>query len=336
MKTTMAALAAALALTCAVPASALAQGKGETVKIQDYPGIGNLLYRVALSKGYCEKHGIKCQLQTVPSAPLGAQALLAGSIDVAVIGPETQILAMLKGAKLVALLSVARSNPFEIVVRNEAGVPESGRDYRTVMTGLKGHKIGVPARGSVAELQFGQLAAHAGLKPDNFTFVAVGGPNTGYGALVSKQVDAIMNFEPAGSMCEVLKTCRMVFQAARAKEPVEVAGTNGASVIAVMTRDAVAKAPHVADALIAAAQDAEAFVQDPKNFDELMKIAQSYFKFDMARGDEIMAVSMKTGIPSYRTAISRTALKQIADNMLATHQIEVPFDTSRLLRDKAP
>jgi len=336
MKKMTAAMAAAFALACAPFAAASAQGKGETVKIQDYPGIGNLLYRVALSKGFCDKHGIKCQLQVIPSAPLGAQALLARSIDVAVVGPETQILAMLKGAKLVALASVAVSNPFEIVVRNEPGVPEAGVDYRAMMIGLKGRKIGVPARGAIAELQFGQLAARAGLKPEDFTFVAVGGPNTGYGALVSKQVDALMTFEPAGSMCEVLKTCRTLFRAARAKEPVEVAGTNGASVIAVMTRDAVGKAPHVADALIAAAQDAEAFVQDPKNFDELLAIAQGYFKFDMPRGDEVMATSLKYAIPSYRTAISRSALKQIADNMLATKQIEAPFDTTTLLYDKAP
>ena len=103
-----------------------------------------------------------------------------------------------------------------------------------------------------------------------------------------------------------------------------------------MTRDAAAKAPHVAEALIAAARDAEAFVQDPKNFDELLTITQGYFKFDMPHGDEVMAESLRTGRPSYRTAISLSALKQIADNMLVTKQIEAPFDTATLLYDRAP
>jgi NitT/TauT family transport system substrate-binding protein len=204
------------------------------------------------------------------------------------------------------------------------------------MTGLKGKKIGVPARGAVGELQFGQLAQRAGLKPEDFVYVAVGGPNTAYGALVSKQVDALMTFEPAGSMCVVLKTCRMVFRASRASEPVEVAGTNGASVIAVMTRDAADKSPHVVEALIAAGRDAEAFLQEPKNFDEVLRIAQGYFKFDMPRGDEVMAESLKVGIPSYRVEVSRPALKQIADNMLLTKQIDAPFDTAKLLYAKAP
>lgn len=336
MKKIVAATAAAMALAGASITPAQAQGKGETVRLQDYPGIGNLLFRVAIAKGFCAQHGIKCQLQIIPSGALGAQALLARSIDVAVVGPESQILAMLKGATLAAIMGVATANPFEIVVRNEAGAPEAGQDYRAVMAGLKGRKVGVPARGAVGELQFGQLAQRAGLKPEDFVYVAVGGPSTAYGALVSKQVDALMTFEPAGSICEVMKTCRTVFRAALAAEPVEVAGTNGASVIAVMTRDAVDKAPHVVDALIAAGRDAEAFLKDPKNFDEVLSVAQSAFKFDMPRGDEIMVESLKAGLPSYRIAVSRPALKQIADNMLLTRQIDAPFDTSKLLHAKAP
>lgn len=56
-------LAAGLAIACA--SVALAQGKGETVKLQDYPGLGNILYRIAATKGYCDSHGIKCQLQVI-------------------------------------------------------------------------------------------------------------------------------------------------------------------------------------------------------------------------------------------------------------------------------
>lgn len=64
-------------LACIPRAAGFAQGKGETVKFQDYPGSGNMPFRVAASKGYYEKAGIKCQLQMIPSGPLGAQALLA-------------------------------------------------------------------------------------------------------------------------------------------------------------------------------------------------------------------------------------------------------------------
>ena len=123
-------IVAALALLGLPSSAAFAQGKGEQVKIQDYPGIGNMPIRVAIAKGYCEKHGIKCQLQIIPTGPVGAQALLAKSIDVAVVGPETQIMAMLKGAKLVAPFSVAILNPFQLLVRNEPGTPNAADGYK--------------------------------------------------------------------------------------------------------------------------------------------------------------------------------------------------------------
>lgn len=328
--------AIALALLCVSGTAASAQGKGETVKIQDYPGIGNMLFRIAVSKGYCEARGIKCQLQMIPSGPLGAQALLAKSIDVGFIPPEVMINASIKGAALKIILSGATLNVFHIVIRNDLAAPNADKGYPAFMADLKGKKIGVPARGSGAELQFRLLAEAAGLKADDFTFVAVGSPDTSYGALTSKQIDASMTFEPSGSMCDVLKTCKTIFRASESKEPAVIARTNGASSNMVVSQESIDKAPHVQEALIAAAKDAEAFLQDPKNFDEALKIAQSYFKFNMPKGDEVMESSLKLSVPAYRAGVSRAALQQIADNMLATNQIETKFDTGRLLYGNAP
>ena len=325
-----------LALASAAPVAALAQDKQMTVRIQDYPGIGNMLFRIASSKGYCAKHGLKCELPVIPSGPLGAQALLAKSIDVGFFPPEVQINAMLKGSKLKAISSGASRNVFQIVIRNDLEAPNADNGYPAFMADLKGKKIGVPARGSAAEFQFEVLARKAGLTPDDFTFVAVGSPNTSYGALTSRQIDASMTFEPSASICDVLKTCKSIYHADQAPEPKEIKNTNGACANFVVTLDTIEKMPQVVDGLIAAARDAEAFIQDPNNFDEALKIAQSFFKFDFSRGDEVMSVSLKRAIPTYKVAIERAALKQIADNMLATKQIEAPFDTSAILYAKAP
>lgn len=316
--------------------SALAQGKGETVRIQDYPGIGNMLFRIAATKGYCAKHGITCRLQMIATGPLGAQALLAKSIDVAFIGPEIQINAILKGAALKAILGGATGNPFLIVIRNDLDAPNADKGYPAFMADLKGRKIGVPARGAVAELIFIQLAQKAGLKAEDFTFVAVGAPNTAYGALISKQVDAEMSFPPSQSLCDVLKTCRTIWRGYRSKETPWVLATNGANVNMVVTKEMIDEHPDVVDALIAAAEDAEAFIQQPRNYPEVLGIAESYFKFSMPRGDEVMDAALKEAIPFYKAAISRPALKAIADNMLATKQIAAPFDTSTLVYAKAP
>ncbi|MCC2104852.1 MAG: ABC transporter substrate-binding protein, partial [Hyphomicrobiales bacterium] len=141
MKKTFVALALAAGLF-----GGAARAEETTIKIQDYPGIGNMLMRIAASKGFCEKHGIKCQMQMIPSGPLGVQALLAKSIDVAFAPPEVAINAALKGTQIKGVVSGATLNVFQIVARNELKIPDGGKDFKAMMTALKGMKIGVPAR----------------------------------------------------------------------------------------------------------------------------------------------------------------------------------------------
>jgi len=329
--------AIAVVLGAAFAPAALAQGKGEIIKIQDYPGIGNMLFRIAISKGYCDKHGITCQLQMIPSGPLGAQALLAKMIDVGFLPPEVQINAMMRqGAPLKAILGGAVLNVYLIALRHDLITRNSDKGYPAIMADLKGRKIGVPARTSGAEIHFILMAQKVGLKAEDFTFVAVGSPNTAYGALISKQVDANMSFEPSGALCDVLKTCKTIYRGSESREPAELYATNGAAANLVVTQELIDRSPHVVEALIGAARDAEAFIQDPGNFSEALAIAQSYFKFEMAKGDEVMAAALKTGIPGYKVSISRSALKAITDNMLATKQIAEPFDSRRLVYERAP
>jgi NitT/TauT family transport system substrate-binding protein len=323
-------------LSAILSTAAFAQAERTTVRIQDYPGTGNMLFRIAASKGFCEKNGIICELKILASGPLGAQALLSKSIDVGFFPAEVQISAMVAGAKLQAILSGARLNPFVIVVRNELDVPPAGKRFPDFMADLKGRRIGVPARGGSAELQFGLLAKKAGFAPTDFTYVAVGAPNTSYGALISKQIDASMTYEPSGSMCEVLRTCRELFNLSEANEPAEIVDTNGGVTNSVVTQEMADRNPHVVDALIAAAKDAEIFLQDTANAEEALRIAKSFFRFDLPKGDEIMEVSFRRTLPTLRAPISRSALRQIADNMLAMKLIDAPFDTTRLVHAKAP
>ncbi len=326
--------AGVLALTAA--SAAYAQGKGETLKIQDYPGVGNMLTRVAASKGFCQARGITCQLQSIPTGPLGATALLGKSIDVGFFPPETQIAANIKGANLKMVASGAILNVYLVAARADLDLPNAAKGFPDFVADLKGKKIGVTARGSAAEIMFAYLAKKAGLKAEDFTFVAVGAPNTAYGALISKQVDANMTFEPSGALCEVLKTCKVLYRAALSEKPAELFAVNGAASNMVVTQETLDKSPGAVEALVNALKDAEAFIQKPENFDEAVKIAESYFKFDFPKGDEVMKEALKTAIPAYKASISRAAVKAISDYLVETGQIEVKMDPGKLVWDKAP
>ena len=313
-----------------------ARAEEVSVKFMDIQGIGNMLVRVAASKGYCTKYGIKCELQVFPSAPLGMQAMLAKSIDVALSPPEVVINAAIKGVAVKAIANGLQLSLEEIVVRNGLAVPDGNKDYKAMMLALKGKKIGVPARGSAGEIKFGILAESAGLKLTDFTYVAVGGPVTSFGALKSSQIDASLSYEPAASLCDVTKVCRTAYRASDAPEPQPIATTNGAGAVLVVTQEMIDRSPKSVDAVISAMKDAEAFLQNPANFAEALQITSSYFKFSLPDGDKLLETSLRLSVSTFKAGISRDALKQIAANMLATNQIAAPFDTSTIVYGKAP
>ena len=329
-------LAAALALAFAGPVAA--QGKGEAVKFHDYPGIGNMLVRVAISKGYCDKYGIKCSLQVIPSGPLGAQAMLAKSIDASFISAEIMVGAINKGAKMKMVVGGAVANTANLIVGNHMAAPNAGKGWPAFMQDLKGKKLGVPARGSLMETTATWMLLKAGLKAEDVTFVAVGGPVTAYGALVSKQVDAIMMFEPAASMCNVLATCKVIWSGGLDKQPAEQYALNGGGSNLVFTQEYIDRNPNVIEAVIKAVKDADAFINAPANFEEVVKIAESFFKFDMPKGDEVLRASLKTAIDvrAYNASINRNSVKAGLDFLVMTGQLDKAPPVSEFVLDKAP
>ena len=329
-------LIAVLALVFAGPVAG--QGKGESVKFQDYPGIGNMLVRVAISKGYCDKYGIKCALQVIPSGPLGAQAMLAKSVDSSFIPAEIMVGAISKGAKMKMVVGGAVSNTANLIAGNHAPMPNAAKGWPAFMQDLKGRKIGVTARGSLMETTITWMLLKAGMKTEDVTFVAVGGPVTAYGALVSKQVDAIVMFEPAASLCNVLGTCKVIWTGAIDKQPAEQYALNGGGSNLVFTQEYIDKNPQVIDAVIKAIKDADAFINAPANFEEVVKIAETFFKFEMPKGDEVLRASLTAaiGVRAYSASINRNSVKAGLDFLVETKQIDKAPPVTEFVYDKAP
>jgi NitT/TauT family transport system substrate-binding protein len=315
-----------------------AQGKGETVRIQDYPGLGDLPIRVAIAKGYCTKFGIKCELQMIPNAPLGIQAVLAKSIEGTVLVPEAVLPAIDKGVKLKGIAGMFTRSIALIAVGKDVATPNAGKPFPVWVRDMKGKRIGVTARGSGVETATRFMLKKAGVSPDDVTFVAVGGPATAYQALVNKQVDFIFSFEPVGTMCDVTKQCRVVYRGDVDREPAELYAVNGGGAILWLTQDYIDAHPDVVDALIKASVDAGKFIRDPKNFDEVLAITEKFFKFQMPHGDEIMRRLLRRQIKvgNYDIHISRRAVKASIDWMRMTGQWNKSVNVASLIDSRAP
>jgi NitT/TauT family transport system substrate-binding protein len=332
-------LLALTALSLALPMSgAHAQGKGETVKFHDYPGTGNMLIRVAISKGYCEKYGIKCELQVIPSGPLGAQALVAKTIEAGFLNADNIAPAILRGAKMKMVVGGASSNTANAIVGLHVDAPNAGKPFPAFMQDMKGKKIGVPARGSSMEGTARWMLTKAGISPDDVTFVAVGAPNTAYGALTTKQVDYLFMFEPAASMCEVLKTCKRVWSGALDKEPAEQYALNGGGAGLVFRQEYIDQNPHVIEAVIKAVKDADAFINTPANFKEINTICQKYFRFEFPKGDEVLETVLRFAVDAhtYIAPINRKAIMLAVQNAADMKIIDKVPPIGDLVDSRAP
>ncbi|MDE2452309.1 MAG: ABC transporter substrate-binding protein [Burkholderiales bacterium] len=294
-----------------VLAAAAAPAAPAVVRFQDYPGLGNLLIRVAASKGYCAQEGLVCKLTMIPAAPLGLQALIGGSIDVAMTPVEVVAEAVMRGSRLRAVVGAAVTNINEVAVAASLPMPHQGQGYPAEMQDLKGRRVGVTSRGSAAESFFSFLLEQAGMRADDVTYVAVGAPNTAFAALRAGQVDAIVSWEPAGVMCELTKQCRMVFRSATAPKPDLLKAMNGAGADLVMRADEVDRQPAIAQALARISKRAADFVNDPANKAEVLKISAGYFAFDMPQGDLIARRTLEQALElhTYSPVVSRAAVQ---------------------------
>lgn len=302
-----------------------------TLRIQDYPGLGNFLVRVANANGLCEKHGVKCELRTIPQAPLGMQTLLAGDIEVAFPPPEVLIQAVNKGADVKVLGSGAREPVFFLMAAAGLETPNAAKGYPAVMQDFKGKKIGVTARGSGAEFQLVEMLKGAGLKADDVTIVAVGAPNTAFPAIANKQIDGLILFTPMDGFCEVSKACRVVVDPRNGAGPADIVKTSGAGVVLVTRADYLAKNSAALKGFERALREAEALAQNPANFGAMFKIAEETFKINAPGGDKVLEVSLRNNLKSFKFDVDPKALQHIAEYMHRGGQIDKVVDTSKLL-----
>lgn len=320
-----------LVVACASLAFCMPSWAQTTLRIQDYPGLGNFLVRVANANGLCEKHGVKCELKTIPQAPLALQTLMAGDIEIAFPPPEVLIQAVSKGADVRVLGSGAREPVFFLMAGMGLATPNAAKGYPAVMQDFRGKRIGVTARGSGAEFQLVELLKGAGMKADDVTIVAVGSPNTAFPAIANKQIDGLMLFTPMDGFCDVSQACRVVVDPRKGEGPGDVVKASGAGVVLVARTDWATRNPAAVQGFERAMREAEAIAQNPANFAAMYRIAADTFKINAPGGDKILEVSLRNSLKSYRFDVDPKALQHIAEYMHRGAQIDRLVDTGKLL-----
>ena len=130
--------------------------------------------------------------------------------------------------------------------------------------------------------------------------------STAYTALaIGKQIDAAIMYQPLTQLCQFNKTCETVIDMTIGEGPKSLEATSGANIVFAARKEMVESNPKLMEAFYAAMTDAAAWFNDPKNFDELVKIYTPIISFgDMAGADEMRRNWIKSVIPALQTESS--------------------------------
>jgi NitT/TauT family transport system substrate-binding protein len=336
-----AASAIVLAANSGQAAAQTPRANGETLSIQNYASTtGNMHAIIAKEKGFCDKYNFKCEIRVINSTSLGLQALVGKTIDITQSGADLVGAAVVSGAEVVVVGTSLPANILSISVRNDVPLPSRDKGYPGLMNDFKGKRIGVSARGSSSEKYFNAMLKDASLKPEDVTYVAVGAPSTTYTALaVGKQIDAAIMFQPLTQICQFNKTCETIIDMTTGEGPKSLQATIGANIVFAARKEMVESNPKLMEAFYAAMTDAAAWLHDPKNFDELVKIYTPMISFgDMAGADEMRRNWIKSVVPAYSQdlKVKVSALQELMDFSLENNIIDVKVDAKKVLWDKAP
>lgn len=339
-------LAAALALLAPLAAHAQlqpnARANGETLNIQYIGGsVANYQAIIAEKKGFCEKHGFKCENKAINAGPLALQALVGKSVDVALTGTDTAVANIVQGGDLLIVGTLRQNSPFVVATRADVAMPNKAKGYPAIMQDFKGKMVGVTSRGAATETNVIALLQGAGMQASDVTFVPVGGPGTAFQALtVGKQIDFLSIFEPLPTLCAGTKTCEIVIDlTAGTFGPKAITSMNGAMITLLMRREMVESNPKLVHAYLAAMSEATKWARDPANFEEVLKIYEPVINFGSAPNAaemrrSLLKVELATSSPGMET--SRPALKAIVDFTLANKTISTAIDPMKLVWKEAP
>ncbi|MBW3096438.1 ABC transporter substrate-binding protein [Pseudohoeflea coraliihabitans] len=331
---------AAIAITpSAVSAQEKIVAEGETVRIQEYPGtILHLSQWAAADHGFCEDHGIKCEMVKIPSGPVGLQALAAGSLDVSFASTEVTMQAASRGNDVQLIVGHSPNNIYTLSVHKDVELPNKDKGYPAVMEDLKGKNIGVTARGAGTELQARALLIGAGMSGDDVTYIGVGAPGTSYPAFLARQIDAGMMFEPFATLCRLQETCVDVVDLAAGEGPEDIAALNGAFETYAARRDFIEENPQVVGAFIQAMSEATDWVKDPDNHEELMEIVKGRFQLgdDIPDADKVLDELVRRTAPLYGVEIDRDAVNAFSDYLIDNELIEDPVSADTFVYAEAP
>ncbi len=140
--------------------------------------------------GYFKDAGLKVQINDFAGGAKSLEALVGGSVDVAIGAYEHTLVLQHKGIAIKAIALFNKSYGAVIALK-----PELAKTYKSPVD-LKGLKMGVTTPGSSGALAVAILLAKANLPPSAVSIIGIGGGPGALAAIKSGQLDGVGQFDP--------------------------------------------------------------------------------------------------------------------------------------------
>jgi sulfonate transport system substrate-binding protein len=221
--------------------------------------------------GYFKDAGLNVEVIDFNSGSKSLQALVGGNADVAAGALDHTIQMQAKGQPIVAVVETARYPGIVLAL-----VTAKNLDYKSPKD-LKGLKIGITAPGSQTNFTVNYILAKSGLKPEDVSFIGVGGPATAVAAVKKGEIDALSHADPAMTQLELAGDVKAIFDTRTTTGSNAVFDGEYPSSVIYATPDFIAKNPNVTQAIVTATVRALRWI-DKSTPEEIAKAMPDEFK----------------------------------------------------------
>lgn len=250
------------------------------IKVGVFPNnLFSLGIEVARLGGFFQKNGLDPDFFYVTKGgPEMTSALAGNSILIGENSLDNLILARKQGLDLVTVAGNVQKMPFSMVLHKSVDCAAKGDPYPAPMKCLEGKTVGVTALGASTDLFTREMMKAAGADLEATKFVAVGGPTTAYPALKAGQIDGFLAFEPMQTLGRVEGLTEVIVDLRKGEGPADFKDVAYNTWWALGST--VKSQPDVIAAFQKTVSEADAFILDDANFDEVIGYAKEVFPYE--------------------------------------------------------
>jgi NitT/TauT family transport system substrate-binding protein len=300
-----------------------------TVRIQEWTGdIINIVPWVADAKGMFRKHCLDVKFVPLVTGPGAIVALVNNTIDFANVAPDIIHRSRAKGVDVRIAANMYAGHWNALVGRKGLSLPHAWEGYPAMMKNLVGKKIGVTVLGGSTEAFIRSAFEGAGMDSFSATYVAVGGVGTAVPALMNNQVDAAMMFGTGPELAEALGAGKVLLDyRKKGVGPPAVKAMWGATLSWNAYGPYIDKNPEVVAAFTKANNETIAWIQDPRNRDELYKLITERMplKENVPNREETIRAIVDINASVLGVGIPMSAIEGWNNYLMHLNQIESPI-----------